>query len=219
MLSKLFGFFGKKKKEEQEEQISKPKIDGIVLPEEIDDSSEKFDLADFPDPVIEGNVDSKNSFLIVDDLEATFFLYETDFDDIKSRVGIDIREEFKIVKCSGDDAGFIAQKYIANNNDELVLAILDITLGKIIKLADGTIVTCDGIDIGIQIMSKYPNCDVRFCSAHRLSRENAEIKKYIDKFEHTTGLDIEDYYFSKKSNRTEFILDMYYRHTKTQISK
>ena len=188
------------------------KLEGIVTPDEIDNSIPEFSLDNFPDPYIVGNKDSKYSFLIMDDLAETFFLYENDFRNIKKQTGIDIPSEFKIVKCAGDDAGFIAKKYIKNNDDDLVLAILDITLGKMFKLEDGTIIRCDGVDVAIDIFNKYPDCDVRFCSAHRLSRENLEIKKFIDKFESSTKFKIEDYFFGKKSNRKEFILDMYHKH-------
>ena len=207
---KLFNNIRNKNSESNESEHQKHKLDNIVTPDEIDNSIPEFSLDNFPDPYIDGNLESKCSFLIMDDLPETFFLYETDFKRIKKETGIDIPSEFKIVKCAGDDAGFIAKKYIKNSNDELVLAILDITLGKMFKLEDGTIIRCDGVDVAIDIFNKYPECDVRFCSAHRLSRENPEIKKFIDKFENATKFKIEDYFFGKKSNRKEFIIDMYH---------
>jgi len=210
MFKRFLNLFNRiRDKDTGKKEYKKKKLNNIVLPDEIDKSIPEFSLDNFPDPYVDGNIDSSCSFLIMDDLPETFYLYERDFEDIKKATGIDIKKDFKIVKCVGDDAGFIAKKYVKNSKDELVLAILDITLGKMYKIEDGTIVRCDGVDVAVDIFKKYPNCDVRFCSAHRLSRDNAEIKKFITKFENATNYKIEDYFFGKKSNRKKFILDMY----------
>lgn len=208
-------------------ETNKAEIDltDIVMPADISKAVSGFTYDSIPDPIIEGNAESKNTFLIMDDQPAVFFLYETDFKNIKRTLGIDILKDFKIVKCVGDDAGFIAHKYLQNTQDELVIALLDITLGKIIKVANEVevpyvteegkqetrletkydILTFDGVDIALEIMDKYPKCQIKFCSAHRLNKKNPEILEFIDKFESKTKLDISDFYFSKNTNRVEHI--------------
>ena len=199
LLSTIFGWFNRT------EDIEDIDLEGIVLPEDISNSIEDFNYDMIADPVIYGNKDSKKAFLIMDDLEDVFFLYETDFKNIKKTLGYDILNEFKIVKCSGDDAGFIADKYLVDSKDDIVIALLDITLGKIIKLHSGEVLTFDGVDIALTIMDKYPKCQIKFCSAHRLNKKNPEIHSFISKFEDNTGCMIEDYYFSKNSNRVDYI--------------
>jgi len=202
----LFDFFkfGKKKPEVEE----KDDLTGITRPGDLKDPNQIFDWDKIEEPIIYGNKQSKKSFLIVDDLEDAFHLYDTDIKRVKRHYDIDILKRFKIVKCVGNDAGFIAQKYLRETEDNLVIALLDITFGKIYKGNDGTIVTCDGIDIALEIIDKYPKCDFRFCTAHRLGRKNTEILKFIEKFESNTNLNIEDYYFSKNDKRHEYIYDM-----------
>lgn len=190
--------------------IKEEKIDysGIVMPEDISNEVKDYSYDQIADPILYGNLESKKTFLLMDDLEDVFYLYRIDFKNIKEKYGYDILKEFKIVKCSGDNAGFIADKYLQNNDDELVIALLDITLGKIIKLDTGEVLSFDGVDIALTIMNQYPKCSIKFCSAHRLNKKNPEILKFIDKFENATQLDISDFYFSKNSDRASYIYEM-----------
>lgn len=204
LIKKMF----KKDTEYSDNSIDDYEITDYIKPSDIDDSVSNFDWSTIPEPEVRGNLDSKQSFMLMDDLADVFFLYEIDFANIKKLTGYDIEAEFKIIKCGGDDAGFIAQKYLANSTDELVVALLDITLGKVVKLRDGNIITYDGVDIGLEIMRIQPNCCYKFCTAHRLDKKNSELLKFISKFETATGLDISDYYFSKNANRVEEIIKL-----------
>jgi hypothetical protein len=210
MLSFIKNMFKKKNKSDSplDDLLEDMDMSDITDPKDISEVFVDFSYDKIPDPVIYGNVDSKKTFLIMDDLEDVFFLYNFDFKNIKSTFGIDVLEEFKIVKCSGVDCGFMAHKYLSNCQDDLVIALLDITIGKLIKLEDGDTITFDGVDIALEIINSFPKCEFKFCTAHRLNKKNPEILPFINKFEENTGLDIADYYFSKNSNRVEYIYEM-----------
>ena len=155
-----------------------------------------FNFDDVPSPVIVGNTNSKKVLLLLDDQIAVFDLYDMDFVTIKRKYNFDVMAEFKVVKCMGTDAGFIAHKYLMNNTDSIVVALLDITLGKMVKLETGKTLEFDGVDIALEILDKHPRCKINFCSGHFLSDNNRTLAKYVAKFE-KTGMKLEDYYFNK----------------------
>ena len=164
-----------------------------------------FDYEDVALPVIVGNIDSKKVLLLLDDQAAVFDLYDMDFVTIKRKYNFDVMDEFKVVKCMGTDAGFIAHKYLIDNTDSIVIALLDITLGKMVKLETGKTLEFDGVDIALEILDKHPRCKINFCSGHFLSDNNRTLAKYVAKFE-KTGMKLEDYYFNKNDrDRTDKI--------------
>lgn len=171
-----------------------------------------FDYKNIPDPVMSGNPLSNKTLLLMDDQDSVFYLFECDFDDILADYGYDVRSNFKIAECSGPNAGFIADKYLSNCRDELVIAVLDITLGTLVKTPTGSKIF-DGVDIAVKVMEQQPECIVKFCTAHMLSKENDTMREYADKFrEHTGGKEISDYYFSKNSDRANYIYNIIKEH-------
>ena len=176
---------------------------------EIDtDVVESFDYDTMDDvEYLSEDIDEKDVLLLVDDLEDQFFLYEMDFKNIKSKFDCSIYDEYLVCKSSGEMAGFSAIKFI-NNTDRLDVAILDITLGKSIKLSNGEYIDIDGVDIGLSILKKFPRCKVVFCSAHPLNRRNPDIHSFMMKWEDSTGIRMEDVYFNKNSDRHKYIYDL-----------
>jgi len=162
---------------------------------------------DMPEPTIRGNAKSDKSIIIMDDQEVVFYLYGLDFNNVYERFGKDILKEYKIVECSGPFAGFMASKYINESDDDLVIAILDLTLGKIIKSESGVTIF-DGVDIALEIIKLHPRCKIGLCTAHMLTTDNPSIRPLIDKFNGATGSNLLDHAFSKSSDRAKKIYDM-----------
>lgn len=162
-------------------------------------------LGDIREPIIYGNVNSKQSIMLMDDQDAAFYLYNSDFVEIERRFDFSVLDEFKIVRCDGPEAGFIASNYINTVKDEIVIAILDLTLGKIVKMPTGRSVLYDGIDVALELIEHQPHCKIGFCTAHMLDETNPAIRELINKFSTTTGHNLIDYSFSKNGDRAAHI--------------
>lgn len=139
--------------------------------------------------------------LILDDIPETISLYSTDFRNINRLYNYNVEEEFNTVKCLGVKAGLTAHKYLELEDGYVDYAILDITLGYIIKFKNGDFEEFDGIDIAIKILEKNPKAKIIFSTAHTMNRRNPDIIRYINKFESATGKDINNYYINKNSDR------------------
>jgi len=166
----------------------------------VDFKVNQLDLNTFEDPIII-NSDKEKTLLILDDIEESDYLFNIDFRIIKEKYGYDIFKELKIVKCYGKQAGFIAKKYLSNPDNKVDYAILDITLGNSLKLADGSYIEYDGIDIGLQILEQNPEAIIRFLTAHTLNRRNPMMMEYFNKFESNTNKLIDDFYINKNGDR------------------
>ncbi|MGE3593804.1 MAG: hypothetical protein AB7G52_15100 [Arcobacter sp.] len=184
--------------------------DGInVISRTRDEIMESMDYSTYKDPVII-NKDNDKTLLILDDINVSMALYESDFNRIKRTYSKDIKNDFKVVNVIGTTAGFMAHKYIVVNNNKIDYAILDITLGYIVKLNNGEYLEFDGIDIAIDILKSNQGAKFLFSTAHTLNRRNPTMEYYFSKFETATGLNIEDYYLNKNTDRAEKIYHMLY---------
>jgi hypothetical protein len=152
----------------------------------------------------------KPYLFIMDDIPETYILYSVDFKNIKRLYQKDVLNDFTLVKCLDPRAGLMAHKYCSIENGKVDYAILDITLGYIVKLQDGAYVEFDGVDIAILILDKNPNAKILFSTAHTMNRRNADIMYYINKFETVTGLNINNYYMNKNSDRVSRINSFLY---------
>jgi len=177
-----------------------------------DDLIKEVNLSIFKQPDIT-NVDKNITILILDDIPESITLYNSDFLRIGKRYNKNILEDLKIVYTIGRPAGYIAYKYIIEHPNTINYAILDITLGYIIKLEDGEYIELDGIDIAIYLLRYNTNIKFLFSTAHTLNRRNPTMEYYFNKFESETGLNIEDYYLNKNSDRAEKIYNMIYGDT------
>ena len=179
----------------------------IVSPDSVYDSMLNIEqpAVDIPEPAISGAVYSRVTMLVVDDQDAVFYLYDSDFNSIKDRFGYDVHKHYKIVKCSGPLAGGIATEYIRSHPDDIVIGLLDLTLGSAIRHSDGTTKLYDGVDIALSIIMQHPKCKLGFCTAHMLSMDNPAIYRLHSKFMDATGHNLLDYSFSKNSDRASYI--------------
>jgi len=191
------------------------RIKGVTeLPPEVEQSIDKFYKESRDDdsvigmlanvhPDIYGNQASDISIILVDDQESVFYLYDSDFAEIKKRFGLDVLSKYKIVKCSGRVAGFVASEYIRNTPDSVVIGILDLTLGTIVKLSNGGTLIYDGVDLALELIELHPRCKIGVCTAHMIEDNNPAIAGLVTKFNTATGHNLLDYCFSKNSDRAE----------------
>lgn len=166
-----------------------------------------LDLIAVTTPIIKG--ESERSILVLDDVDMMYNLYMGDFRKIKRNNNADVMADFKIVLSTGYDCGYKAYKYIELGN-KIDYGILDITLGCVMKTRSGEHVEIDGIDIAIQILKQNPDFKFKFVSAHTLNRHNHTMLYYFNKFEQSTGLNIEEYYVNKNGNRAEELYKLLY---------
>jgi len=199
-LKKLFT-----KETEPEMDISK-EIDAFK--KQYSNEDRLLENLDIEEPEVCGNINSNKVLLLVDDQPTVFFLYKVEFETILDKHGYDIAKKFKIVKCVGPKAGFIANKYLQTASNEIVIAILDLTLGCIIKVDEYHTIVYDGVDIALDIIKKHPMCKIGVCTAHMLDTANPVLSKLINKFNKTTGHNLLDYAFSKNDDRASHIYKM-----------
>lgn len=183
-------FFGVKQEEEVIEEQPKVKIPDEVLLANIDYSN-------VLEPSIV-NPTCNKTLLVVDDYELTKVLYANDFDKIKDEYGVSPREDFKIVRCLDSESGLQAFKYIMMDKNKVDYALLDLTLGCVVKLEDNRFVEIDGATLAIWIMKSNPNAKVKFVTMHTMNDENHIVKGYINKLR-TAGIDLVANYISKNS--------------------
>jgi len=203
MITKLWNWLTDNKGADKEQESVNQKEE-YISPDSIN-NEEIFSFDNIEDPEIINNGVTK-SILFMDDLENQFDLYKIDFNRMKYNYKFDINEHYNIINCRGEFAGFIAWKYIQNNHVDV--AILDITLGKSVKLENGKYLAYDGIDIGLEFEKYSKSTIYKFCTAHPLNRKNREIHSFIDKFEKNSNKDIYDYYFNKNDERYKTIYEM-----------
>lgn len=198
MINFFKSFFIDKDKASQENNTYKENSMDESLPEEVDYSL-------IPDVVIKGNKDGKK-LLFMDDILDQFFLYSLDIEDINERYGMNIYDKYCVLESSGEWAAFSVIKEI-NKGESIDFAVLDITIGKSIKLKGGRYVEYDGVDIAIALTKSNPDCKIIFCSSHPLNRRSPDIHLFIKKWEDSTGKVMDDYYFNKNSDRAKSLYE------------
>jgi hypothetical protein len=165
-----------------------------------------YDGINKPDIVCGENNDL--SLLILDDIEMAYSLYKIDFSRIKSKHEVEVCDKVKVINALGTKAGVVAYKYIAIDGNKIDYAILDLTLGYVIKLSKGDYIELDGVDIAIAILKGNPDAKIIFSTVHTLNKTNPTVKYYHDKFREETGLELEDYYLNKNGSRTEVLYEL-----------
>lgn len=195
----LFGYFKSKKEEPSFDCI--PDIacsKKVTLAELI----ARIDFSTVPDPVVT-NPDSGKTLLILDDIVESKLMYNTDFSKIKRKYKLDVNNDFRIVYANGSKAGYIAYRYIMDVNNPIDIALLDITLGGVIKFEDGNYIEIDGVDIAIELYKRNPDIKFVFATSHTLNRGASDMMYYFDKFEEATGENLCRHYLDKNNNDKE----------------
>lgn len=159
----------------------------------------RIDFTEIPEPIIE-STDKLKTLLILDDIQASRLMYQTDFSKINRKTKLNVKDDFNIVFATGNRAGYIAYNYITNLKCPVDIALLDITLGGIIRFDDGEYVELDGVDIAIELRKRNENIKFVFSTSHGLNRGATDMKYYFDKFEAATGECMSRYYLDKNNN-------------------
>lgn len=182
------------------EEKNKP-AEGNTLLELLD----TLEISQYGKPNIVSDVD-KPTLLLLDDLEITKMLYQTDIAEIKHVYNKVLEEDFKIVECIYPTAGPVAYDYIKNNKVDF--AIFDITLGHILNIND-RLVELDGIDMAYALLKHNPNAKFLLCTAHTVNN-NHIINTYKEKIKRVLNIDFEDVYLNKNSDRFKHIYNLLY---------
>ena len=168
----------------------------------------EYDFSSIKEPEISGNTESDEVLLIVDDIEISKILYESDFNNIKTNKPLDVYERYKIIHCLGYGCSLSAYKYICIDKKPLSKCILDITLGESFKTNKGEYIELNGIDLANHIWTINPNVGIKFLTAHTMDTSNKIVKKYIDLFNTYTNMNIMDYTINKNStSRTDKLFE------------
>lgn len=170
------------------------------------DILETYDYTNIPNPVIVGNQDGK-TILLMDDISYTDLLFKLDFKNIKSQYNLDIMETYKVVKCFGRDAGFMAFKYAVLDNNHVDYGVFDLTIGHTVKY-ENTILNVDGIDICFNIKNNNPGLKYALCTAHSLNKNSPTILKFTDKLKNGLNDNLVDVYMNKNSDRLHRLIQL-----------
>lgn len=152
----------------------------------------------------------KKTLLIVDDYVEMATLFKNTLQDIKDDYGFDIVNDYNVVMIIGDNCGKDSLTFIENYSVDY--AILDITLREIIqKKINGrnSFGAIDGIDIGIEILERYPKCKMIFLTAHNLDTDNEKFSTFHIKYKQYFDADLVDHYINKLDpSRNEGIVNL-----------
>lgn len=183
-------FFGHK--EEREEVHEEPKAQ---IPDDVLLANMDYSKVLQPEII---NPEGKKSLLVVDDYELTRVLYENDADKIRVEYGVNVKEDFKIIRCLDSEAGLQAFKYLKIDNNKIDYALLDLTLGCVVRLGDNRFVDIDGATLAIWLKEVNPDVKIKFVTMHTMNDENHIVKGYINKLR-DAGIDLVANYTSKNS--------------------
>lgn len=186
--TKLFGNKEENKKDEEVEQ--KKALPSDVLLRELDYSN-------VPPPNIV-NPNAEKSLLIVDDYDLSSVLYANDFIKLQEEFNKNVEEDFKVIRCLDKDSGLQAFKLICIDKVKIDYALLDLTLGCLIKLPNDQFVEVDGADLGIYIMELNPNAKIKFITMHTMHMDNFIVAGYAKKLK-DKGIDLSSLYINKNS--------------------
>jgi hypothetical protein len=171
---------------------------------------DNLDLTTFKEPTIYGIGDKK--LLLLDDVGMMYNLYKITFGRINRMYNVNVENTFSVVVSIGKLSGYMAYKYILNN--KIDYALLDITLGDLVRNKLNNSVEIDGIDIAIKLLELNPDVKFKFISAHTLNKRNYTMINYFNKFESATHLDISKYYIYKNGDMCKDIYNFLYGETK-----
>lgn len=151
------------------------------------------------------NPDKKKTILTLDDILYTDMLYREDVRKIKEKYGLDVYNDYKVVRCLGPNAGLLAYKYFIIDKNPCDYGILDITLGQQINVTGSWFMELDGIDIAKYILELNPNFKFVLCTAHTINKTNYIVNTYNNKCKKVFGKELDAFYLNKNSERFETI--------------
>lgn len=151
---------------------------------------------------------TQKTLLLVDDIEISEFLYKADFDGLLSMYKLDVMNEYNYVKALGPVCGYSAINFIRTSEVLITHAILDLTLGHIEIVSDGTYIEVDGVDIAIELYRHNPDVKILFSTAHSLDNKNSTVKYYFNKLQEATGRSLLDLYLNKNGDRKDSLYNL-----------
>ena len=146
----------------------------------------------------------KETIIILDDSAGATLLFDDTIKELQADKST-CADKIQFIKISTPQAVFILENEMkAGHLNNIVGAVLDITIGGY-AINNGRTIILDGIDAFQMIKNNYPNAVMRFFTSHSMNEKNAEIYKFMKKYEDLTGEDIRDKTFIKNPFTTNRI--------------
>ena len=188
---------------------TEPLIDNkTVVTKEI---MEQYDYSSIPEPEIL-NPDAPRTAILVDDILFTDIMYRHDLKKMTAQYGCAPYQDYKMVKCLGDYAGFQAYKYVVLEGNKIDVGVLDLTLGHNFCIQDRLCTEVDGVDIAYHIKQACPDFKFLLCTAHTMNLNNSTIERYYNKLKDSLGIDLRSVYINKNSYRVDKFYQLLYSH-------
>ena len=172
---------------------------------------EQYDYSSIPEPEIL-NPDAPRTAILVDDILFTDIMYRHDLKKMIAQYGCAPYQDYKMVKCLGDYAGFQAYKYVVLEGNKIDVGVLDLTLGHNFCIQDRLCTEVDGVDIAYYIKQACPDFKFLLCTAHTMNLNNSTIERYYNKLKDSLGIDLKHVYLNKNSYRVDKFYQLLYNH-------
>jgi len=152
----------------------------------------------------------KPTIIILDDSAGATLLFDDTIKELQEDASTGAAD-IQFIKISTPQAVFMLQREIYDGSlRNIVGAVLDITIGGY-AIIDGNTVILDGIDAYKIIEENFPKAVMRFFTSHSMNEKNAEIYKFMKKYEDHTGENINSKTYIKNpftTNRIDMMRDM-----------
>ena len=170
----------------------------VVLTEEQILST--IDYASLKQPVFANGYDpKKKTIIMLDDIESTYFLYETAINSLDRINNEKFLDKFNVIYFFGKNVGFTFVNFLKTTDYKIDYAILDITINTIARV-DTTTLFYDGVDVAIAIDKKFPDCKIIFNTMHTMNPRNTTVSSFMAKFKDYFGVSIMHYTVEKLSD-------------------
>jgi hypothetical protein len=151
----------------------------------------------------------KPTIIILDDSAGATMLFDDDIRKIQEANST--ARDMQFLKISTPQAVFMLKSAITNGLIcNIKGAVLDITIGGY-AVVDGQTVILDGIDAYRIIRTHFPHAVMRFFTSHSMNEKNAEIYKFMKKYEDYAGECISKKTYMKNpftTNRMDMLKDI-----------
>ncbi len=204
MISFLTEIFAKAKREEQ--LVDDNKIASITSKMTLQLTDTRTPSLSYPDGF---NADNP-TVIILDDSAGATLLFDDTIKELQKDESLNANK-LQFIKVSTPQAVFMLKSEINKGRlRNIVGAVLDITIGGY-AIIDGKTVILDGIDAYMMIRENFPKAVMRFFTSHSMNEKNAEIYRFMKKYENFTGESIISKTYMKNpftTNRRDMLRDI-----------
>jgi len=189
----------------EDTDVDEDKLDSVKNKMTIRLSDTKTPSLDYP----RGFDANKPTIVILDDSSGATLLFDDNIKELQAEGGL--AAELQFLKVSTPQAVFMLRGELDKGRlNNIVGAVLDITIGGY-AIVDGHTVILDGIDAHKIISDRFPKAAMRFFTSHSMNEKNAEIYRFMKKYEEYAGESIVEKTYMKNpftTNRIDMLRDI-----------